>query len=215
MAAAASPRFSPHRFLRQGLERLESGDDELGKCFSANDYRIFVPAIAKLVGGGNLCGAPGDAGVADYNRGVGVVEKLGDDLRGTPQIGPLGLERVVLEQIHIPLGGGKDEDDIVTVGGDVGLLNGLVGGEDGGLLHLGVSSNAEIRKGTERVVEPILIEKRDEAGLWQSESVLIVLQTTLTAHDGLEIAETGHGKRGYDAVSNAVNHTLTNKIHLF
>ena len=57
---------------------METGNEEFGERFRTDDHSILVAAKTELVGGGDLCGTSGNAGVADHNRSVGVAEKLCD-----------------------------------------------------------------------------------------------------------------------------------------
>ena len=64
-------------------------------------------------------------------------------------------------------------------------------------------------------VDFFVLQQGDEAWFGQAEGMFVVLQPAFAAEYGIKVATTGHGKRGYDAVSDAVNHILTNKNSLF
>ena len=127
-------------FGREGLERLEAGDDELREHIRADDHGVAVTALFQLSLGHHLGGAARDAGVAHHDGFVGVAEVLGDQLGGAPQVGPLRLVALaVTQQLDVSFGGGEDEQHLVAGGIDAGAVDGVGGRQEGAFLHLGVA----------------------------------------------------------------------------
>ena len=196
-------------FGREGLERLEAGDDELREHIRTDDHGVAVTALFQLSLGHHLGGAARYAGVAHHDGFVGIAEVLGNKLGGAPQVGSLGLVALeVAQQFDVSFGGGEDEQHLAAGGIDAGASDGVGGRQEGALFHLGVADVVRVGQCEELFFQQCVVDDRCAERLWQREPLFVGLLTAVSCQQIAPVLLGGEPQGGNDVISDFLNHVV-------